>query len=132
MNAIKLSLVALFFFVISQNHCCGRIQKHVYIRNDLSGGRELTFHCKSKDDDLGFTTLAPGAEWGFGFHPVFLGNTLFYCTFQWVDGQKHFFDVYNDQIHRYSCNGCHWSIRLNGTCLSADSITEPTCYDWKI
>ncbi|KAF1894398.1 hypothetical protein Lal_00027095 [Lupinus albus] len=44
---------------------------HVYIRNGLGNGTLLTYHCKSKDDDLGVRTLNYDEQFKFQFKPSF-------------------------------------------------------------
>ncbi|KAK6941591.1 Plant self-incompatibility S1 [Dillenia turbinata] len=65
-------------------------QTHVQIQNGLDEGVELSVHCKSKNDDLGFHDLPFQADHTFSFRPNFWGTTLFYCSFKWGSEFKHF------------------------------------------
>ncbi|KAJ1411945.1 Plant self-incompatibility protein S1 [Sesbania bispinosa] len=41
---------------------------HVKVVNHLTSNLDLTFHCKSKDDDLGVQLLHPSESWEWSFH----------------------------------------------------------------
>jgi hypothetical protein len=87
---------------------------------------DLTVHCKSKDDDLGFHTLKLGDRYIFSFNPNFIGGgTLFFCSFTWPeDPRLHYLDIY-DEDHD-NCNDCTWLINMNGGCLNSHD-----CGAWK-
>lgn len=104
--------------------------KHVFVKDELPSGLVLGFHCLSADDDLGSKLLAPGEEWGFSFRVNIFGSTLFHCGFWWAGSPTYRFSVYNDKEHRYVCENCHWSIRINETCLYRSSIEMVGCYGW--
>jgi len=88
----------------------------------------ITVHCKSKDDDLGFHTLVFGGSWKFKFTPIFfpdLRSTLFFCSFTWPrNPHRHYLDIY-DQNHD-SCWYCRWKINIDGGCLNSYK-----CGHWK-
>ncbi|KAL1360424.1 hypothetical protein AAHE18_04G176000 [Arachis hypogaea] len=90
-------------------------KKYVRIHNDLDGGANLLVHCKSKDDDLGSHVLAQGQFYEFSFTPNWVGNTLFFCSFQF-DGTCHRFDIYKDHRDYAYCGHCDWSVHRNGPC----------------
>ncbi|MBA0844825.1 hypothetical protein Goarm_022543, partial [Gossypium armourianum] len=56
-----------------------RITWHVHAVNDLSDGKILLVHCKSKDDNLGIHNLTVGSEFSWKFKQQILGATLFWC-----------------------------------------------------
>jgi hypothetical protein len=87
---------------------------------------EITVHCKSKDDDLGFHTLKFGDRYSFSFNPNFIGGgTLFFCSFTWPGNpHRHYLDIY-DEDHD-GCNDCTWLINLKGGCLNSHK-----CGTWK-
>jgi hypothetical protein len=87
---------------------------------------EITVHCKSKDDDLGFHTLKFGDRYSFSFNPNFIGGgTLFFCSFTWPENpHRHYLDIY-DEDHD-GCNDCTWLINLKGGCLNSHK-----CGTWK-
>ncbi|KAE9598044.1 putative plant self-incompatibility S1 [Lupinus albus] len=89
--------------------------RHVYIRNGLGNGTLLTYHCKSKDDDLGVRTLNYNEEFKFQFKPSFFGDTLFFCGFTW-EGKLHRFTIYRYSIDNRYCYDCYWSIKRNHPC----------------
>ncbi|KAE9598030.1 putative plant self-incompatibility S1 [Lupinus albus] len=89
--------------------------RHVYIKNGLSNGTVLTYHCKSKDNDFGVKTLNYDEEFKFQFKPDFFGDTLFFCGFTW-DGKLHWFDIYSFLRDDVYCHDCYWSIKPNHPC----------------
>ncbi|CAK8532204.1 unnamed protein product [Lathyrus sativus] len=105
----------------------------VVIKNDIwPFHTELTVHCKSKNDDLGFHTLKFGETYMFSFTPLVFpptGNTLFFCSFTWPGRPyRHYLDVY-DQT-KDACGTCNWKISQTGGCKS-DNQGPETCQDWK-
>lgn len=92
---------------------------HVHVVNNLSAGKTLFAHCKSKSDDLGERNLAPGTEFNWSFKVNFWGTTLYWCYMS--TGQKHAaFDVFwVEGKHiwlRYRCNwkDCIWIAKDDG------------------
>lgn len=99
----------------------GEHKVRVLIINNLSGGLDLTVHCKSKNDDLGFHLLPPQGQYQFTFRPKFLWRTtLFFCSFQW-NGGFHYFDIYDQKRDMDVCRNCMWSIVQDGPCRFSDS-----------
>ncbi|KAI4357608.1 hypothetical protein L6164_001546 [Bauhinia variegata] len=88
----------------------------VEIFNALEGGSNLTLHCKSKNDDLGFHTLQSGQSYHFEFRPNFIiDNTLFFCSFAWPeDPTLHYFDIYNGKYN--DCVYCPWQVHKQNIC----------------
>ncbi|KAL0694045.1 hypothetical protein Bca4012_061225 [Brassica carinata] len=110
-------------------------EKRVEITNTLGNGDStLTLHCKSKNDDLGVQTLAPGSTWSFNFKPAIFGTTLFFCNFKW-DRESHWFDIYDDNRdgprQDNPCYLCSWNIYRSLACRFDESTDRfDLCYDW--
>ncbi|RYR57856.1 hypothetical protein Ahy_A05g023544 [Arachis hypogaea] len=77
----------------------------VTIINNLSGGKQLTVHCKDKKNDFGFKELQVGQNWSFIFPPWF--TSLYFCSFAWSTG-FHYFDIYVHNRDIYRCKHCIW------------------------
>ena len=130
-NAI-LPLILLFAFHLAIANAALFPISHVWMRNDLSlnsTNTNLTLHCQSKDDDLGWQYLSPGGTFQFSFRPKFIfGVTLFFCRFEWTNS-CHYFNIYNQ--HRDIKEGDHfcWSIQQPGpikcTCSTNCSLNDP-------
>ncbi|PRQ36218.1 putative plant self-incompatibility S1 [Rosa chinensis] len=75
-RTVKLILLLLFLTTTCD------AKTYVGITNDLGGGMNLTFHCKSADDELGVKVLPPQQYYEFSFKPTLIGRTDFYCSFQ--------------------------------------------------
>ncbi|CAJ2670432.1 unnamed protein product [Trifolium pratense] len=85
----------------------------------------ITVHCKSQDDDLGFHTLLYTDYYEFSFKPNFIRTTLFFCSFTWPGNpHRHYLDIYDAQHD--TCEKCTWNINLNGGCLN-----DHKCGPWK-
>lgn len=104
---------------------------HVWMNNSLSGGLDLTVHCKSKNDDLGIHLLHPNEEYEFSFHPMFFWrHTLFFCSFQWP-GAFHYFDIYVQKRDQDTCTICSWKILQDGPCRHNPFTKQyDNCYKW--
>lgn len=97
---------------------------HVIITNGLD--QNLTLHCKSRDDDLGFHYVSPASNWDFRFRTSFFDSTLFFCSFQWSN-QFHYFDVYDHVRDGKRCKReCPWTVGPTGLCLYGTG----KCYEW--
>ncbi|XP_010540173.1 PREDICTED: uncharacterized protein LOC104814026 [Tarenaya hassleriana] len=103
------------------------------INNVLGDGIWLEFHCKSKNDDLGYKILRPNESWSFRFRPNFWGTTLFFCRFWWK-GDSHWFDIYDDgRENPFSdwTDSLIWRVRKTGPCrMNQDTKIFDICYDW--
>ncbi|XP_025653334.1 S-protein homolog 5-like [Arachis hypogaea] len=89
----------------------------VTIINNLSGGKQLTVHCKDKKNDFGFKELQVGQNWSFIFPPWF--TSLYFCSFAWSTG-FHYFDIYVHNRDIYRCKHCIWDIYELGPCRETD------------
>ncbi|MCL7045367.1 hypothetical protein MKW94_008763 [Papaver nudicaule] len=79
----------------------------------------LTYHCKSKDADLGERSLAPfGTSWKWRFYINFWDTTLYWCNFQWDENGKtrqEGFQIYKAKRDIPTCGyNCRYSIRSDG------------------
>lgn len=109
---------------------------HVYVTNDFSGGKRLTVHCKSKDDDLGEHSLGVKETFEWNFYSNIWGTTLFWCNMGWYDDKGKLvqgrFDIYKAKRDETRCvKRCHWRIFEHGL-YSYSSITDTWdhMYDW--
>ncbi|XP_057466445.1 S-protein homolog 5-like [Actinidia eriantha] len=93
-----------------------------------SGPPELTFRCKSGDDDLGLQSPVPGQDYNFTFRESIFGSTLFFCTFNLGD-QRQSFDVFNKGI-RKQCKQCFWLVKEDGFSFSNDNFHYEKKYNW--
>ncbi|KAL1542413.1 hypothetical protein AAHA92_26512 [Salvia divinorum] len=98
---------------------CILAKYHVYIASNLpTNSPPLQVHCSSKDDDLGYHTLAPGAEYQFSFceNPL---ATLFSCRFLW-NGNDKGFHVYDAKWDHNRCiignrhGVCYYAVKPAG------------------
>lgn len=91
----------------------------------------VTLHCKSKDDSLGYHTLHVGASYRFQFNRnYFLPTTLFWCFFTWPQDQtRHYIDIYEED--RDECTFCSWKIWSGGACMyDVDGDGYSRCLPW--
>lgn len=102
---------------------------YVHITNDLRPDLALTFHCKSKNNDLGIQVLHFNGNFQFHFRPDFWGTTQYYCSFEWKY-TLHYFDIYITQRDHPKCNNCSWKIRPNGPCMPNSKFKYDVCYGW--
>ncbi|KAK8572425.1 hypothetical protein V6N12_028478 [Hibiscus sabdariffa] len=124
-SSIILLLALTSLFVLSESILVPE-KMQVLIYNDLTQGKDLIVHCKSKDDDLGVRHIAYGNNFEFHFRPTFLRRTLFHCTFQW-DTVTHRFDIYVQVRDYFVCRHCVWKVGFDGPCLFAN---HKICYSW--
>ncbi|KAA0046284.1 self-incompatibility protein 1 [Cucumis melo var. makuwa] len=100
----------------------------VTIVNEV-GGPLLGIHCRSKQDDLGVNVVSSDKSYSFNFRPNIWGTTLFYCVFEWVKGQPHYFTIYDFKRDGKTCTNCRWLVYASGPCLQ-HSETSITCFPW--
>jgi hypothetical protein len=89
---------------------------HVYVVNGLSNNRELSVHCKSKDDDLGFHCLSAGDNFTWSFREDFFLRTLFWCDVNKDDAHAVFKVFWHDVLLFYKCmwKNCVWTVKDDG------------------
>lgn len=129
MGRTAMLMLVLLFLTTT---CDALKRKFVVVRNDLDGGKKLTVHCKSADDDLGVKVLPPTVSFEFNFKPSWVTDTLFYCSFEWP-GAFHWFDIYLDQRDLHECSQCWWSIKSTGIgpCrYNFDNNLYDKCFPW--
>ncbi|KAI5386796.1 S-protein homolog 29 [Lathyrus oleraceus] len=118
---IKFSILLIIILLVEASGLTFNPKVHVYIRNDIPPHPtplNLTVHCKSKDDDLGFHTLVYGEIYTFSFRPSLFPQfsaTLFFCSFAWKGSPDlHYLDVYDEDFD--DCIVCSWKITKTGGC----------------
>lgn len=115
MKTINCFLVLILFthFCISVD---AKVQVHVM--NMLAEGRNMTIHCRSKDDDLGYIIVKNGQEMEWDFNVNVWGTTLFFCDAKWSDSFWNHFDAYNAYRDYSRCKTeCRWIIEREETLL---------------
>lgn len=100
----------------------------VRIHNEIAPRTTLTVHCQSRDDDLGFHKIAPGAYYQFSFYPHVFFRTLFFCSFSF-HGQFKYFDVYIG-MSDFNYEVKDWRVHANGPCTIPYLQTKYRCYPW--
>ncbi|KAK6253899.1 hypothetical protein QUC31_015619 [Theobroma cacao] len=107
---------------------------YVHIVNNLSQGKLLTAHCKSKDDDLGIHQIPVGDEQNWSFRQNFFETTLFWCSLA-KDNVHADFDVFwdDDNFHyRCSFKDCIWVAKDDGIYLkNLPEGFDEYRHDWK-
>ncbi|KAI4328653.1 hypothetical protein L6164_020989 [Bauhinia variegata] len=96
------------------------------------GPTNLTLHCKSKNDDLGFHTLAYHELYSFRFQPNPVAyRTLYFCSFSWRDDPSlHYVDIYYE--NRDDCSLCSYKIFRFGACRFDEKTGQiGSCLSWK-
>ncbi|KAG4135374.1 hypothetical protein ERO13_D08G211375v2, partial [Gossypium hirsutum] len=90
-----------------------RITWHVHTVNDLSDGKILLVHCKSKDDNLGIHNLTVGSEFSWKFKQQILGATLFWCYMAYDNFYASFDVFWVTEVFLHKCNyhDCIWIAR---------------------
>ncbi|KAL0551617.1 hypothetical protein IC582_010706 [Cucumis melo] len=100
----------------------------VTIVNEV-GGPLLGIHYRFKQDDLGVNVVSSDKSYSFNFRPNIWGTTLFYCVFEWIKGQPHYFTIYDFKRDGKTCTNCRWLVHASGSCLQ-HSETSVTCFPW--
>ncbi|PPS14572.1 hypothetical protein GOBAR_AA06033 [Gossypium barbadense] len=72
---------------------------HVHTVNDLSEGKILLVHCKSKDNDLGIHNLTVGVEFSWKFKLQIFGGTLFWCYMAYDNFHAAFNIFWVNEVH---------------------------------
>jgi hypothetical protein len=105
---------------------------HVTIGNNLADNLDLSVHCKSKDDDIGVHLLHHRDIFGWKFGNNYFGQTLFYCSFEWINSGLHWFDIYDQKRDLHVCDShCNWYITESGPCRMVDADEKHArCYPW--
>ncbi|XP_052188206.1 S-protein homolog 19-like [Diospyros lotus] len=102
----------------------------IHILHQASPADELTLHCKSDDNDLGWQHLTEGQEFQWSFKMSVWNNTVFYCSFYLRDLTQ-FFDAFRNSLRMFCGHHCYWSVRENGFFLSGDNYTYHKRHDWE-
>lgn len=90
-------------------------QVQVDITNRLGSGKNLTIHCRSKDDDLGEEVVENGGVYAWSFKTNAWGTTLFYCDLNWEGMSGFSFDAYSFRRDFVRCkSSCSWLVAKEG------------------
>ncbi|KAJ4848700.1 hypothetical protein Tsubulata_043140 [Turnera subulata] len=106
---------------------------HVYIVNSLSNNTELSLHCKSKDDDLGFQDMLSGTNFTWSFRENFFRRTLFWCDANKYDAHASFKVFWSDVYLFYKCQwkDCIWVAKDDGIYIkNLDVKVDELRYSW--
>ncbi|CAL1391430.1 unnamed protein product [Linum trigynum] len=94
---------------------------HVHVVKEFSGGRMLTVHYKSKDDNMGTHWVGPKSEYEWRFRPSIFGNTLFWCHVWKGDDSQIVYDAYyaaDDKLYdRVYMDNSYWEIIIKRTVI---------------
>jgi len=107
MSLFVRSVILLFVFTLVRAR-----EITVYVTNHLERKKDLKFHCKSNNDDLGLHILHINQTFNWSFGSNFFSNTLFYCSFQWGDVPLLHFDTYDEKRDFDICSICQWLLVL--------------------
>ncbi|XP_073049452.1 S-protein homolog 24-like [Primulina eburnea] len=134
MKALILLFVLVFnlhvnaSFALEYKRHCFTKRYYVYVANKLPSGSSLTLHCASKDDELGYHTLAVNENFHWTFCDSFLLNTLFFCHLWW--GSKNIaFEAFYSELGK-DCGRdaiCYWQAESDGIYFRGSKT-----YDWEI
>ncbi|CAL9245982.1 unnamed protein product [Arabidopsis halleri] len=110
----------------------------VYVSNDIEGGLDLHSSCiENGNTAVRYRGLIlPGRTREFvHFEKTFWGRNRYVCEFRFGgETQTHRFTIYRDSrdnINKYQCRHCFWSIRRNGPCaLNSHTGRYDICYAW--
>ena len=96
--------------------------------NDLSNGKNLDIHSKSKVDYVGVQQVAVRQFYQFVFDVNIWGSTLFFCGFTF-DKALHWLTIY-DFGRDINCGigKCYWHIKEVGPCLRLPTLKYDECY----
>jgi len=134
---LKLSILLIVMFNARDTISAIFPKVVVTIKNDIAPNPtplDLTVHCKSKDDDLGFHTIKFREIYMFSFRPNVIPdlNTLFWCSFTWKGSPyRHYLDIYDERWD--DCIHCNWKINnTNGGCkVLKEGPNYDQCLHWK-
>lgn len=86
-------------------------KKTVRVHNKF--GHNITVHCKSKNNDLGYHNLPNGGVFEWKFRPNLWGTTLFFCGLK-CKNRKGVFNLYVNDRDSKRCRECVWIVNKNG------------------
>ncbi|KAI4294806.1 hypothetical protein MLD38_037813 [Melastoma candidum] len=126
MGSPMISVFIIMSFFIGSIHAwpyIALVPTYVLINNAIPEAPQLTVHCRSGDDDLGYHVLSLTDSYDFHFKPNFWGRTLFYCQFNWLN-ESRYFDIYIQKRDYSRCSAlCIWWIKSEGPCYGVDPAT---------
>lgn len=106
--------------------------KHIVIINKLGVRETLDVHCKNKEKDLGFVSLAPGASFEFKFRTNLRQTTKYTCRFWWPSAPHVlWFDIFAVNRDDNVCKVCVWYAFDGMICRVRRDNGQPTfCSIW--
>ncbi|OIT37765.1 hypothetical protein A4A49_58844, partial [Nicotiana attenuata] len=112
---------------------------HVHIVDGIQANSpQLSFHCQSDDDDLGYHYPTLNQEFQFDFKLRVFAVTLFYCHFWWGTKQA-MFDVFRvdgacSVYGGLDTKQCYWLIKEDGFYFANQEHPSPSSlfklHDW--
>ncbi|KAL3620421.1 hypothetical protein CASFOL_035333 [Castilleja foliolosa] len=104
----------------------------IHMLNSLpSNSPPLSLRCKSKDDDLGYHTVAVNQDFHWSFCENIFGRTLFFCHLYWGSKQS-VFDVFHSKDVKAPMFDFWWAARSDGIyfCYYNDTAHFDKTFDW--
>ncbi|KAL7109697.1 hypothetical protein ACP275_06G191300 [Erythranthe tilingii] len=140
MNIILIHCLILFINILQSNaynkaRCAVTDDIQVHVVNSLPFP-ELTLHCASKDNDLGYYNTTQNFDFHWRFCDSYLGVTLFFCHLTWGD-KNVAFDVYTSKNREQCLRGmCNWEARPDGIYFAGgippvSPVNFKKMHDWK-
>lgn len=134
-RSIIFLILSLLLVVVHGRGIFEDYKTHVRIYNLLENKEDLTVHCESKHDDLGYQYIRHDQYWEWSFFPNFWGGTKFWCSVQW-NGAFHWFDAYiAERDTRAKCGilgkQCDWAVYQKQPCMINSSWYQDYCLPWK-
>lgn len=106
--------------LIDKRVCIFTDKFEIHVTNKLpQNSAKLKIHCQSKNNDLGFHTLASEQDFHWSFCENLLPNTLFFCHFWWGSKKQTSLQVFNSEWKENCYTGyCYWQARADGIYMS--------------
>ncbi|GER27158.1 plant self-incompatibility protein S1 family [Striga asiatica] len=129
------TVILLFMSIMRPTHSCFWTKGYTIsiYNNILDKPDKISFHCASKDDDLGNHTLIWGFSYDWSFCDNYWKTTMFFCHFYWGSKERAF-EVYNYNLGKHMCKSgtCIWTVANDGFYLRDDRVGKPfKQYDWQ-
>lgn len=118
---------------LETNGCFLAPRFNVYVFSNLPLGTPLLrVHCASKNDDLGYHTLASNENFTWNFCEGLFKNTLYFCHLWWGDKQKQF-DSFKSNWHFFRHDTFSWFARTDGIYSNSEGSDDVIKrYDWEV
>lgn len=132
MKTVLLLLLLFIFAGISQAKKCSFLTPKftIRIKNEIPKS-QVSVHCRSKEDDLGFHNLKEQEEYYWKFCQNLWGTTLFGCDVKWGNNKASFhgFDL---KLSQNYCGKfvCRWSVKEDGIYFTNKKKKFFKFYNW--